>query len=71
MLFVLFFVFLSSLKSIFAFQNNNNIYNSIISNIISEEPKEPSDCFNYLDMFNFNNSDIIGFSKCFFEFFKI
>ena len=70
MLFVLFFVFLSSLKSIFAFQNNNNIYNSIISNIISEEPKEPSDCFNYLDMFNFNNSDIIGFSKCFLNFSK-
>ena len=76
-LFVLYFVFLISLKSIFALQNKNiselydNIFGSIISNnITSEEPKRIEECVNYIDILDFNKSDIVGFSKCFLYFAK-
>ena len=76
-LFVLYFVFLISLKSIFALQNKNiselydNIFGSIISNnITSEEPKRIEECVNYINILDFNKSDIVGFSKCFLYFAK-
>ena len=65
-LFVLYFVFLISLKSIFALQNKNiselydNIFGSIISNnITSEEPKRIEECVNYIDIMEIFQYDFV------------